>query len=111
MKLSREQMVAAAGILHYAVTSESVKLRWGTLQRQIMKDKIARGEPVSGYRADWLRKSRNAVVETLSKCAEEFNGQYPHDRISAVDLVDVLNSTLRSFQTVKKIRENSQDAS
>lgn len=112
MKLTKEQIEAAAGIIHYAVTSEKVKLRWGTLQRQIMKDRIAAGLKVDGYRADWLRKTRSAIMEAMVKTANEFNATYPHDRISATDMADALNTTLRALQTVKNaLKGNSQDAS
>jgi hypothetical protein len=111
MKLSREQIVAAAGILHHTVTSEAVKLRWGALQRQIMKDRLAQGEPVSGYRADWLRTSRAAVAKTLAQCAHEFDAQYPHDKISATDLMDVLKTALKQFEMVKRLKVSSPDAS
>lgn len=112
MKLTKEQIEAAAGIIHYAVTSEKVKLRWGALQRQIMKDRIAAGLKVDGYRADWLRSTRSAIMEAMVKCSEEFNAKYPHDRISATDLVDALNTTLRALQTVKNaLKGNSQGVS
>lgn len=112
MKLTKKQIYAAAQVLKECVTSKDVKLRWGALQRQILKDRLERGDKTGGYRVEWIKKTRLEVVDVLQKSAKNFNETYKHDHISAQDLLDVLNSTINSFQVVtKRLKANSQDAS
>ena len=112
MKLTKQQIFTAAQVLKECVTSKDVKLRWGALQRQIIKDRIERGDKTGHYRVDWIKKTRMEIAEVLQKSAQEFNAVYKHDCISAQDLIDVLNSTINSFHVVtKRLKGNSLGAS
>ena len=104
MAFSQAQLRGVAAILYDVVTSETVKLRWGRQVRDRLREAERRGEKISGYRVEWVRATKQALVKTLSAQAAAFNTQYPHDRISTLDFLDALEGTARAFR--KNLKES-----
>ena len=46
------------------------------------------------YRYKWLMSTRNQVITTLRKAAEDSNAQNPHDCISVQDFSDAVEAVL-----------------
>lgn len=88
----------AASILYRAVADNGARLARGQMLRQMMFEQIEAGEKPQGYRADWIRASAMRLIKELSACANEFNEAYSDDRISSLDLVDVV-ATARGLLT------------
>lgn len=88
-----ETAVKASRILLKFVTDKDAKLRYGLQRRAEMFKRMADGEEPSGYRAEWIKTSVNAVLKTLIEKAQEFNAMYPQDTISTKDFLDVLATT------------------
>jgi hypothetical protein len=105
MNLSTKQIAAIARTLHHLVTSDECKLHWGGIKRQEIRDAVAQGKKVSGYRVEWLRNSSMLLVDTLSGVARDFNRTYKWDHASAQDLVDILATTIAKFQSA--MRDNA----
>jgi len=66
-------------------------------QRELIKAQMERGEIPTGYRVDWLRQSRDAVIQKVMEQAQQFNMQYRHDHISVQDMMDVISSVQLKF--------------
>lgn len=95
---SDAQLRACAAILYQVVTSEAVKLRWGEEVRSRLAAAEKRGEKIGGYRVEFLTASRKAVLRTLVAQADAFNRQFPHDRCSQVDFLDILNGVAKDLR-------------
>jgi hypothetical protein len=109
MSLTDDQIKAAAKILRDVVTSDQAKLQFGVSKRNEIRDAIRRGDKVTGYRVDWLRKTRDRVIETLQQAAKEFNETHKHDRISVTDLHDVLTTTQYAYEIASKKQVKGDD--
>lgn len=97
--MSPEQTQAVVRILTKARTDQQVKLRFGARKRiQLSKDIKEGTIDTNDYRYQWVKESRNAIIDTLGTSAEQFNAKYPHDCISVNDFIDVLNSVLLQIQ-------------
>lgn len=61
--------------------------------REEMAKKLRAGLSVSShYRAQWIRTGVTKVFEAIEAHSHEFNSQHDDDRISALDVLDVLNT-------------------
>jgi hypothetical protein len=91
-RATSEDLAGAARLLKHVRTSQEVKLRYGAMKRQELRDKLNSKEPIEGYRADWLKAARDEMVQALGEVARKFNAKYPHDCCSVADLGDVISS-------------------
>jgi len=94
MEPTEQDLKRLVALLRTVRTSKEIKLRYGAMQRQEIKEKLNKGEKVTGYRVQWLRESRDRIIKMLGEMAQEFNDKYPHDCISVADLGDVCISVL-----------------
>jgi hypothetical protein len=95
--LTQEQIQGIADFFHYIRTDDTVKLNWGLQCRQIIANALQAGYMPDNYRTKWLIGARRQILELLTKQCEEFNKQFQWDRISSLDIVDVLLSTLKKY--------------
>lgn len=102
MTVTSQDLKNAAALLRTLRTSQEVKLRYGSMKRQELREQLAKGEDPTGYRAEWLRERRNEIVKQLGQFAKDFNAQYPHDCCSLQDLKDVVVSVLNYIEVVQK---------
>lgn len=103
-KLNSEQIRAAASVLYEVVTNSALKLKWGGMKREELRRILESGGNPSGYRVEWLRETRKQLIDTLTAAAHYFNSRYAHDRISAADMTDALQSTLHQFtEAIKRV--------
>ena len=108
-KLTRQQLQALADYLLHITTDPGVKLRWGSRLREEIRLQLQKGQMPTGYRVDWLRNTRAALVETLQREAQAFNEKYRHDCISVSDLADALSTALHQLKTASE-REDARQA-
>lgn len=66
--------------------------------RKELSEQIKRGEEPTGERAEWIRASAHRLVNELEQIAKDFNEEYPDQRCSAQDLMDVLATTTAWFK-------------
>lgn len=91
--MTEAQTKAAVAVIFKARTDQFVKLRFGFRKRQALSDAFANNTlDKEDYRYKWLKHTRNQLVEFLRQKSEEFNTEYPHDKISLHDFVDVAES-------------------
>ena len=83
-------MLVAANILMHVVTSKDVKLQFGRLKRQEIKERLKKGEKFTNHRVKWLRDTSARLLDTLKESAIEFNTLYRHDCVSVLDMTDAL---------------------
>jgi hypothetical protein len=108
-KLSDQQLQALADYLLLITTDSGVKLRWGYQQREQMRQVLQKGQVPKGYRADWIKKTKMALIDTLHREAEVFNDTYRHDLISVNDMADALSTTLETLRVAcRKIEEQGK---
>jgi hypothetical protein len=88
-------------VIAKAIQNDSSRLSRGQKRRQAMAEAISQGLSPEGPRAEWLKASALAVLDTLKAQAEDFNTKNPDDKISNQDLADVLVTTLSWMYDVK----------
>jgi hypothetical protein len=112
MKVPKQTLQMAAEILYKVVTDQNLKLAYGRQQRLELQEELAKGKKPKHYRIDWIRQTRNELIDTLQKSAEDFNAKYKHDLISVSDMMDVLASTMEQFRVAAKkhIKETQKDS-
>lgn len=94
----------SVAVLRRFVSDKEAKLRFGMRVREQLRLAIQRGEQPQSYRIDWLLKTSDAVFDVMKEHAREFNAEYPHDHISAQDMLDVL------LTSVNRLKKQAQDA-
>jgi hypothetical protein len=92
----------AVKVLHRYVTSSDTRLRYGQLQRRDMKDDIENGVKPTGYRAEWLVSTTDALLDVLIEASRQFNASYHFDMISTNDMRDVLIGLLDQIDSKTK---------
>lgn len=109
--LTPQQILAISGTLKRIVTDDGVKLAWGRLKRRELKDQLENGVKVDGYRVEWLRETKNKIVDVLIDATVAFNMRYRHDKISLADLVDVLATTQYHYEVAasQMLKETDRD--
>lgn len=98
MTYSHEQLETIAASLREVVSSKEIKLAWGSLKREELRRAVADGKQVSGYRAEFIIRTKRAIIEVLEEEAVRFNRTYKHDCISSADLCDVVATLLLSLR-------------
>lgn len=83
-------MKNANRILLRFVTDQEGKVRYGLRQRQAYFEAMERGEEPKGYRVEFVSQTANQIFSWLAERAQEFNRQYPQDRLSTEDFKDIL---------------------
>lgn len=81
-------------VLTSVLSTNEQKLEKGAERRDEVYAAIARGEVPEGYRADWLRDSAFEIIEYLKMLAADFNEQFPDDRASIQDMLDILATAM-----------------
>jgi hypothetical protein len=76
------------------------RVEHGKHLREEMRQTLARGERVTGYRADWIDSTAHRVADVLGQAALEFNETNVDDMISGEDLGDVLATVMHRLKTV-----------
>lgn len=66
------------------------KLKNGLARREEIRKKLEAGESVVNYRTAWIRDSASKIIDVLKQSAIEFNAKHEDDKVSALDLVDVV---------------------
>lgn len=87
------QIRFANEVLHTLVTAHKARLANSIQRRNTVMEAINRGEEPSGYRVDFLRASAKRILVELAEIAREFNAEYPDDRCTAQDFIDILGTT------------------
>lgn len=72
------------------LTENAEKLRNGLKLREELRIKIEAGEMPQNYRTRWIRHTANKIIEALKQSSIDFNAHQENDRISNLDLVDVI---------------------
>lgn len=72
----------------------------GRQRREEMLQAQKRGEPVVGYRADWIDNTALRIADVLAEAALEFNENNPDDMIAGEDLQDVLSTVAFRLRNV-----------
>lgn len=102
MSPTEQDLKGLVTLLHTIRTSQQIKLRFGAMQRQELRDRLANGGPADGYRAEWIKDSRDKLVKMLGTMAQEFNAKYPHDCASVTDLGDICSAVLHYLKRVQE---------
>lgn len=105
--MDKAKMHWAVGIFSKLAISKEKRLLYGATQRQKMKEALAKGDKVEGYRAEWILGTMQEVIRTMSVQAEKFNTTYYHDMISVNDFVDVLTSAINKINQIKDDKSKS----
>jgi len=79
--------------LREAMENERRRLANANQLREFIRQQLAAGITPNHYRIEWIQKSCLAVIAALGDCAAAFNKAYPMDKITTLDLIDVLNTT------------------
>jgi len=61
--------------------------------REFLRKQLEVGITPNHYRIDFLRNGAMAVIEALGVIADKFDHDYPMDKVTALDLIDILNTT------------------
>jgi hypothetical protein len=61
--------------------------------REFLRKQLEAGITPDHYRIHWLHQSVFAVIATLGNISAAFNRAHPLDKVTALDLIDILNST------------------
>lgn len=77
------------------------RLQRGVILRQAMHDAIKRGETPQGYRPLWIREGALELVRHCQHLAEQFDLNYPDDKASVSDLLDLLATAANLFRKHK----------
>jgi len=97
----------ASEFFYHLVANNEKRLENGLAERDRIKKQLANGDPATGYRAAWLRKSSNRIIALLQEIASEFDAIYIQDRFSALDLIDCLITAKRKIEN--NIDGNAED--
>lgn len=97
METQSDPVEYAVKVLGRIQKNEVRRLQAGLTLRSHLKKLMDDGVEVSHYRLDWLTTSKSRLVGVLQVFANEFNEQYPKDKISSHDFVDLLSSTISAI--------------
>jgi hypothetical protein len=89
--------------LKETMDNESRRLANARQLREFLRKQLEAGITPNHYRIDFLRRGSEAVIETLSDVAEEFNHDYPLDKVTAMDLIDILNTTIAKIAASTRV--------
>jgi len=92
----------ATRILYRFVTDKDSRLQYGSKLRAEMHEAIKRGEEPQGYRIEWIKSCVKDIFQLLGNKAAEFNVLYPQDRISNMDMHDVLVTAVAKLRNSGK---------
>ncbi|NDG28447.1 MAG: hypothetical protein EB120_14875 [Proteobacteria bacterium] len=93
-------------IMEKFVENQELKLARGARLREEIRQTIQKGQMPKGYRAEWLINSGHEILAALSKIAKKFDRDFPDDRASVNDLMDIL--TTAQFLLKKQLKSNPQ---
>jgi len=79
--------------LRETLTNEKQRLVNAGLLREFLRKQLEAGIVPDHYRIDFLHRGSLAVIEALGAVADKFDHDYPMDKITAIDLIDILNTT------------------
>jgi hypothetical protein len=96
-KLSSQQLTAICEFLHSLVTDVDAKIAFGLQQRAAIQASLKKGIMPNTYRTEWLLSTKAKIAALLAEEAAKFNEKYKFDRISHVDMLDALETTLLRF--------------
>lgn len=100
--MSPEQLDGIINVLYKARTDQQVRLRFGVKHRVGLVEAINAADPKSqepaAYlqhpRYQWVKKTREAVLELMGAKAKEYSAERPFDAISLADMEDVTEGVL-----------------
>ena len=90
---TQEEIEISAHILSTYIQDQVTRLVYGINARRALVKKAKAGEKLTGYRIDWIRLVSKRLVEQLRVEIASFGAAYPWDKISRMDIADVLRST------------------
>lgn len=93
-----EKMDYAIKVFTTLLSDQQDRLERGAMLRQAMHDALARGEKPTGYRAKWLMQVSEGLVQYLIQAAEDFDASHPDDKVSVMDILDVLATVTAQFR-------------
>lgn len=70
------------------------RLNRGLAKRKEMIQKLNKGIQPKGYRVEWLKDSAYEIIDVLDEMAREFNNLHQDDKVSTLDLIDILSTAL-----------------
>lgn len=96
--MSQKDITWSLDVLTRAAQHEQLRLKRGLMRRQQMAEAIERGEEPVGPRAEWLKVTAHALLDTLQTSASVFNDKHQDDLISAADMGDALGTCINMLQ-------------
>ena len=87
----------ARDILRRFVVEEEARIVFARRNREHLHAQIARGEPTTGPRAEWLLGSAQQVFELLLECGQVYDNTYPYDTITLGDFLDAIATARGHF--------------
>lgn len=88
----RQQGEAAARTFERWFAADHLRERYSRAHRGVLLKKINAGEPISGYRAQWIAATANQLVKVLQEATIGFDAAFPWDKCLPEDLEDALCS-------------------
>lgn len=88
-------------VIGAVIRRQQTRLQNGLRKRNEMFRDMDEHGVSDGYRYEWLKSSVLSVIDELNRLGAEFNRQFPEDRASLDDYLDVLFSateTLKGFK-------------
>lgn len=87
---TQDQIDYIMNVFETMVAENEEKLNIGVSRRADIAKRLEAGEEVVTYRTRWIRDTASKIVDVLKMSSIEFNSKYDDDRISTLDLVDVV---------------------
>lgn len=88
-----DEIAETQAALRETIDNEKQRLVNARQIREFLRKQLDVGIVPDHYRIEWLQKSALTVIATLGGIADAFNRAYPLDKVTATDLVDILNNT------------------
>jgi hypothetical protein len=88
-----DEITATQGALRETMENERQRLVNARQLREFLRKQLDAGITPDHYRIDFLQNGAAAVIAALGAIADKFDHTYPMDKVTALDLIDILNTT------------------